>query len=78
MTHVFLMREWPKPLDMDSMDSVLETSLGCFRLHRVDWQESFLSADGKIAYRGARGPRGFKVDEMEQELQKLVASSRSD
>ncbi len=31
-----------------------------------------LGADGKIAYRGARGPRGFKVTEMEQALQKLL------
>ena len=31
-----------------------------------------LGADGKIAYRGARGPRGFKVDEMEQALKKLL------
>ena len=31
-----------------------------------------LGADGKIAYRGERGPRGFKVDEMEKALAKLV------
>ena len=31
-----------------------------------------LGADGKIAYRGDRGPRGFKVDEMESALAKLV------
>ena len=33
-----------------------------------------LGADGKIAYRGARGPRGFKVTEMKQALQKLLKS----
>jgi hypothetical protein len=31
-----------------------------------------LNADGTVAYRGARGPRGFTIDEMEQALAKLV------
>lgn len=31
-----------------------------------------LGADGKVAYRGARGPRGFDVDEMEKSLRALV------
>ena len=31
-----------------------------------------LGADGKIAYRGDRGPRGFKVDEMKKALAKLL------
>ena len=31
-----------------------------------------LSADARIAYRGERGPRGFKVDEMEQALKKML------
>lgn len=34
-----------------------------------------LNADGTIAYRGDRGPRGFKVDEMEQALAKLVPAA---
>ena len=33
-----------------------------------------LKADGTIGYRGGRGPRGFKVDEMEQALEKILAS----
>lgn len=32
-----------------------------------------LGADGRIAYRGARGPRGFDVDEMAAALATLVA-----
>ena len=32
-----------------------------------------LDGQGKVAYRGARGPRGFKVDEMVQALAKLLA-----
>lgn len=31
-----------------------------------------LGANGKIAYRGDRGPRGFKVDEMEKALGGIV------
>jgi hypothetical protein len=31
-----------------------------------------LGADGRIAYRGDRGPRGFSVDGMEQALLKLI------
>lgn len=33
-----------------------------------------LSADGKVAYRGNRGPRGFDVDEMEAALKKVMAA----
>lgn len=33
-----------------------------------------LGTDGKIAYRGGRGPRGFDVDEMEKALKKLAAA----
>lgn len=31
-----------------------------------------LSPDGKIAYAGRRGPRGFDVAEMEEALKKLL------
>jgi Ni,Fe-hydrogenase III small subunit len=31
-----------------------------------------LAADGTIAYRGERGPRGFKVQEMEEALKTLL------
>jgi hypothetical protein len=31
-----------------------------------------LSADGRIAYRGQRGPRGFNVAELEKALAELV------
>ncbi|MHC4134849.1 MAG: hypothetical protein ACYTDU_18365 [Planctomycetota bacterium] len=33
-----------------------------------------LGADGKTAYRGERGPRGFRVAELEKALGKLVAT----
>ena len=31
-----------------------------------------LSPDGTIAYRSGKGPRGFKVEEMKDALEKLV------
>ncbi len=34
-----------------------------------------LDAQSKVAYRGDRGPRGFKVDEMVKSLEKLLAAS---
>lgn len=33
-----------------------------------------LSPDGKIAFRGDRGPRGFKVGEMTDALEKLLSA----
>ena len=35
-----------------------------------------LSADGKIAFRGDRGPRGFDVEQLEQELRRILAKQR--
>ena len=35
-----------------------------------------VGADGKVAYQGGRGPKGFKVDEMKEQLRKLVKSSK--
>ena len=32
-----------------------------------------VGTDGKIAYRGDRGPRGFKPDELEKKLIALLA-----
>ncbi len=31
-----------------------------------------VGADGRIAYQGARGPKGFKVDEMTEKLANMV------
>ena len=33
-----------------------------------------IGADGRIAYRGARGPRGFKVDELAEALKEVTAT----
>lgn len=45
MSDVFLLREWPEPLNLQVLKDMIEDSLGCFGLHRVEWHESFLSAD---------------------------------
>jgi len=36
-----------------------------------------LDAEGKIAYRGERGPRGFRVDEMEKAILKLLSARKA-
>lgn len=47
MTDVFLEREWAEPLDDRVLHDMVDDSLGCFGLHRVGWQESFLANDQK-------------------------------
>ena len=37
-----------------------------------------VTADAKIAYRGARGPRGFDPDEMEKALEKILKPATDD
>jgi len=34
-----------------------------------------LGKDGKIAYRGGRGPRGFKITEMEKALKRILSGA---
>jgi len=56
------------PVHVDDMKNTVATAYNAMpdRLFIV-------GTDGKIAYRGDRGPRGFKTDEMEQALEKLLA-----
>ena len=35
-----------------------------------------LSADRKIVFRGDRGPRGFDVEELDQELRRILAKGQ--
>ncbi len=55
------------PILVDSMDDKLE---GIF----AAWPDRIylLDHDGKVAYKGKPGPRGFKVDEAEAALKKLL------
>lgn len=45
MSDVFLERQFADPLTDDDLVSMARGSSACFDLHRVDWQESFLSSD---------------------------------
>ncbi len=42
------------------------------------WPDRFyiVGADGKIVYKGAPGPRGFKVAEMEAKLKEILAQKK--
>lgn len=55
------------PLLVDDMKNTVATAYNALpdRLF-------ILGADARIAYRGDRGPRGFKVDEMEKALKGLI------
>ena len=59
------------PVLVDDMTDTVATAYGA-------WPDRMfiLSPDGKVVFAGARGPAGFKVDEMEQALEKLLAASR--
>ena len=35
-----------------------------------------IGKDGRIAYKGGRGPREFSVPEMQEELKKLIAKNK--
>ncbi len=47
MTEVFLQRSFDPPLTEDGFRAMARDSESCFGLYRVEWQESFLSADGR-------------------------------
>jgi hypothetical protein len=47
MTDVFLERRFDPPLTPTDVLAMAGESGGCFDLYRVDWQQSFLSADGR-------------------------------
>lgn len=55
------------PVVVDTMDNAVDELY-------AGWPERMfiVDRDGKIAYAGARGPWGFKPDEVEQALKKLV------
>ena len=46
MSDVFLQRTFDPPLTEDAFRAMARESEGCFGLYRVEWRESFLSADG--------------------------------
>jgi hypothetical protein len=46
MTELILERRFDPPLSPQDVRDMAETSLNCFALYRVDWNQSFLAADG--------------------------------
>ena len=60
------------PMVIDTLDDVAASAYAGHpdRLYIV-------GKDGRIAYKGGRGPRGFKPDEMEKSLQELLAGGGS-
>jgi hypothetical protein len=59
------------PMLIDDIDDKAAKAYGAYpdRLYIV-------AADGTVAYRGGPGPRGFRPDEMEEALRKLLAAGR--
>jgi hypothetical protein len=47
MTDMILAREFDEPLSKEDVMAMALESGGCFSLYRVDWNQSFLAADGK-------------------------------
>jgi hypothetical protein len=73
MTEVLVERHWEAPLTDADMQGMFENAVGCLDIHRVGWNGSLLSADGRelfchfsapdaesvrIALHQARSPRG--------------------
>lgn len=47
MTEVVVERDWDAPLNEASIARMLEHASGCFALHRVHWNRTLLSPDGR-------------------------------
>ena len=56
------------PRYLDDMKNTVATAY-----HAMPDRLFAIGVDGKIAFRGARGPRGFKPDELEAYLKKATA-----
>lgn len=63
----------PMPMVVDGMDDRVGSAYGGWpdRLYIV-------GTDGRIAYRGDRGPMGFDVNEMERKLKAILSGKASE
>jgi hypothetical protein len=61
MADVFLERSFDAPLGISDVRHLLQSANGCLVMHRVDWQESFLSADGRQMICRFSGPDAESV-----------------
>jgi len=55
------------PIVVDGMDNAVEKAYAGWPVRAY-----IIGKDGKIAYKGAPGPRGFRPKEVEQALKKLI------
>jgi hypothetical protein len=46
MSDVFYLRPIDPPIEPEDVQAMAQHAGGCFGLHRVDWRQSFLAADG--------------------------------
>ena len=53
---VFMERRWQEPLSVVGMQAILEAADACLGIHRVHWQGSLLSADGRVMFCHFRSP----------------------
>ena len=60
------------PVLVDDMENTVAAAY-----HAMPDRLFIVGADGKIAYRGARGPRGFDVEEMEAALKTILQAAPS-
>jgi hypothetical protein len=61
MTDIFLERTFDPPVGISERLDMWDSGKGCFGLHRVDWQVSFLSADGRNMVCRFSGPDAESV-----------------
>jgi iodothyronine deiodinase-like protein len=68
-------KEAAAKLDMDipfAVDDMQDAAALAYAAHPD--RLYIVGKDGKIAYQGGKGPRGFKVDEMTERLEELLAT----
>jgi hypothetical protein len=56
MTDIFVLRRYDPPLDDERFWQMAGDALGCLQIHRVEWQHSLLSIDGRRLFCWFRAP----------------------
>jgi hypothetical protein len=61
MTDILVERHWPQPLTEAGMFAMMSAAEGCMGIHRITWQGSLLSADGRELLCHFRSPDAESV-----------------
>ena len=61
MTEVLVERHWEAPLTDPDIRRMFENTVGCLGIHRVSWNGSLLSADGRELFCHFSGPDAESV-----------------